>query len=190
VLAYRWNSEWHIRPFFWTPEKGIRDRAKRDRVPYDVWVEQGFLRTTPGSTVDYEFVAQEICDIVGAGDMRAVAFDRWRIDLFRKELDRMGLTLPLVPHGQGFKDMSPALDALEAALLNGALRHGGHPVLTMCAANAVVTRDAAGNRKLDKGKANGRIDGMVALAMALAAAGGEEVEADISDFLSSPVRIW
>jgi phage terminase large subunit-like protein len=72
--------------------------------------------------------------------------------------------------------MSPALDTLEAALLNHKLHHGGHPVLTMCAANAVVTSDPANNRKLDKGKANGRIDGMVALAMALAAASGEAEE--------------
>jgi phage terminase large subunit-like protein len=62
--------------------------------------------------------------------------------------------------------MSPALDALEADLLNGVVRHGGHPVLTMCAANAVAVQDPAGNRKLDKSKANGRIDGMVALTMA------------------------
>jgi phage terminase large subunit-like protein len=189
-LVYRWGDDWHVRSFFWTPEKGLLDRAKRDRVPYDLWVEQGYLRTTPGSTVDYEFVAQEIADIVGAGDLRAVAFDRWRIDLFTKELDRLGLTLPLVSHGQGFKDMSPALDDLEAALLNGKLRHGNHPVLTMCAANAVVTKDPAGNRKLDKGKANGRIDGMVALAMALAAAAGEEVEDDITEFLKEPLRVW
>lgn len=190
VLAYQWGQDWHVRPFFWTPEKGLLERAKRDRVPYDVWVQQGFMRTTPGSTVDYEYVAQEICDIIGAGDIRAVAFDRWRIDLFQKELDRLGLTLPLVPHGQGYKDMSPALDTLEAELLNGRLRHGGNPVLTMCASNAVVTRSPAGDRKLDKAKANGRIDGMVALAMALAAAAGAEVEDDISAFLADPLRIY
>lgn len=189
-LAYKVDEDWHTRSFFWAPHDGLHDRAKRDRVPYDVWAEQGYLRTTPGATVDYEYVAQDIADILGAADIRAIAFDRWRIDLLKKEMERIGLVLPLVPFGQGFKDMSPALDNLEAALLNGKLRHGGHPVLTMCAANAVVTKDPAGNRKLDKGKANGRIDGMVALAMALAAAAGEEVEDDISDFLSAPVRIW
>jgi phage terminase large subunit-like protein len=173
VCAYKWGDDWHIRPFFWTPREGLHDRSRRDRVPYDVWVERGFLRTTPGATVDYEYVVADIADIIGAADLRAVAFDRWRIDIFKKDADRLGITLPLVPHGQGFKDMSPALDSLEAALLNGRLRHGGHPVLTMCAMNAVVTKDTAGNRKLDKGKANGRIDGMVALAMAMAAATAE-----------------
>jgi phage terminase large subunit-like protein len=176
VCAYKWGDDWHIRPFFWTPHDGLHERARRDRVPYDVWVEQGFLRTTPGATVDYEFVAQDIADILGAADLRAVAFDRWRIEIFKRDAERVGVPLPLVPHGQGFKDMSPALDSLEAALLNGKLRHGGHPVLTMCAMNAVVTKDPAGNRKLDKSKANGRIDGMVALAMAISAASGSDAE--------------
>lgn len=72
-----------------------------------------------------------------------------------------------VPFGQGFISMAPALDALETAMLNNRLRHDGHPTLTMCAANAVVLKDPAGNRKLDKAKSTGRIDGMVALAMAI-----------------------
>jgi phage terminase large subunit-like protein len=72
--------------------------------------------------------------------------------------------------GQGFQSMSPALREVEAALLKGNIRHGNHPVLTMCASNAVVTMDPAGNRKLDKAKAAGRIDGMVALTMAFGVA--------------------
>jgi phage terminase large subunit-like protein len=176
VLAYQREDEWHVRPFFWVPEIGIHDRARRDRVPYDLWAEQGYLRTTPGATVDYEYVASDIADILGDVDIRAIAFDRWHIENFKRDSERVGVFLPLVPHGQGYKDMSPALATLEAAMLNGKLRHGGHPVLTMCAANAVVKKDEAGNRKLDKSKANGRIDGMVALAMALSAASGDEVQ--------------
>lgn len=175
----------HVYPYFWTPEQGLLDRAKRDRQPYDQWVREGYLRTTPGSTVDYEFVCAELADILGDLDVQLVGFDRWRIDLFRKEADRLGLEFPLAEHGQGFKDMSPAIDTLEADLLNGRIRHGGHPVLKMCAANAVITKDAAGNRKLDKHKATGRIDGMVALAMALGVAGqtAEEQKADLSDHI-------
>ena len=166
----------HVHPYFWTPEQGLYDRAKRDRVPYDVWVREGYLRTTPGATVDYGFVAAEMAEILGSLDVQAIAFDRWRIDVFKKDAESLGLDFPLVEHGQGYKDMSPALDTLESDLLNGRLRHGMHPVLTMCAANAVVTKDPAGNRKLDKHKATGRIDGMVALAMALGAGTGYEPE--------------
>lgn len=161
---------WHVAPYFWTPAVGLMDRARRDRQPYDVWRDQGFLRTTPGSTVDYAHVANDIAEIIAGLDVQQIAFDRWRIDLLKKEFDAIGLALPLIPHGQGFKDMSPALDALEAEALNARIRHGMHPVLTMCAAGAVVTRDPAGNRKLDKSKATARIDGMVALAMAFGAA--------------------
>lgn len=177
----------HVHPYFWTPEQGLHDRAKRDRAPYDVWVREGYLRTTPGATVDYGFVAAEMAEILGSLNVQAIAFDRWRIDIFKKDAEAIGIDFPLVEHGQGYKDMSPALDTLESDLLNGRLRHGRHPVLTMCAANAVVSRDPAGNRKLDKHKATGRIDGMVALAMALGAAGGAEAPPDIDSFLSDPL---
>ena len=112
----------------------------------------------------------------------------WRMDIFKKELDTAGIDLPLVEHGQGYKDMSPAIDNLEAELLNGRVQHGMHPVLTMCAANAVITQDPAGNRKLDKHKATGRIDGMVAMAMAFGAAASEEIDLiDLDGFLADPL---
>lgn len=174
VIVGKVAGVWHVKPHFWTPEQGLADRSKRDRAPYDVWVRQGYLHTTPGATVDYEYVAQDIAAILGCLDVRAIAYDRWRISLLQKELDEQGISLPLVEFGQGFKDMSPAIDALEAELLNGRVAHGGHPVLTMCASNAVVAKDAAGNRKLDKHKATGRIDGMAALAMAFGVLDVEE----------------
>lgn len=174
IVGKRTDGTWDVRPNFWTPQQGLAERARRDRAPYDTWARQGYLRTTPGATVDYEHVAADLGDILADLDVRAVAYDRWRIDLLRKELGKLDLELPLVEWGQGFKDMSPALDALEAELLNGRLRHGGHPVLQMCAANAVVTRDPAGSRKLDKARATGRIDGLQALAMAIGAAAAAE----------------
>ena len=173
ILLGRVRGIWQCHCYFWTPEVGLLDRAKKDRAPYELWVRQGFLRTTPGATVDYEFVAKEIAEIVGGLNLKGIAFDRWRIIMIQKELDRLGIELPLSEYGQGFKDMSPALDALECELLNGRIAHGGHPVLTMCAANAVVTKDAANNRKLDKHKATGRIDGAVAKAMAMGLANSQ-----------------
>ena len=166
VLIGKIAGIWHTVPYFWTPENGIIDRSKRDRQPYDTWVRQGYMNTTPGSTVDYEFVAQDIAEILGNVNLQAVAYDRYRIDMLKREFDRIGADLPLVEWGQGFKDMTPAIETLEAELLNNRVAHGNHPVLTMCAANAIITSDAAGNRKLDKHKATGRIDGIVAMAMA------------------------
>lgn len=176
VMIGKIAGVWHIRPNFWTPEQGLIERSKRDRAPYDVWVRQGYLHTTPGATVDYEYVAQDIAAILGELDVRAIAYDRWRISLMQKEFTAQGIDLPLIEFGQGYKDMSPALEALEGELLNGRVAHGGHPVLTMCASNAVVSSDPAGNRKLDKSKTTGRIDGMQALAMAFGAVPAEETE--------------
>ena len=170
VIVGQVDGVWHVQPHFWTPSQGLEERARRDRAPYDVWHRQGVLRTTPGATVDYEHVAADMLEIFADLEVQAIAYDRWRIDLMRKELDRLGADLPLVEWGQGYKDMAPALDALEAELLNGRIAHGGNPLLTWCAANAVVTKDPTGARKLDKSRATGRIDGMQALAMAMGAA--------------------
>lgn len=190
VLVARLAGVVHVRAFFWTPEAGLLERAKRDRAPYDVWVRQGYLRTTPGATVDYECVADEISEIISGINIRGVAFDRWRIDQMQREFDRIGVELPLIEFGQGFKDMAPAIDNFEAALLNGAVAHGGHPVLTMCMANARIERDAAGNRKLNKVKATGRIDGAVAATMAFGAMGQTlEEEGDMDGFLAAPLVV-
>lgn len=183
VLIGKTAGVWQVRPYFWTPEQGIFDRAKKDRAPYDQWAAEGYLRTTPGATVDYEFVVADMAEILADVDIQAVAFDRWRIDVFRKELERLGLDLPMIEWGQGFKDMAPALDALEAELLNGRIAHGNHPVLTMCAANACAVQDPAGSRKLDKSRRTGRIDGIQAMAMAMgaaqAAAAPTEIETEV-----------
>ena len=165
MIAYR--EKWHVKAYFWTPAKGLRDRAKRDRAPYDVWEQQGLIRAIPGAAVDYEAVARDMADILQDCNVQAIAFDRWRFDLLKKELDEIGAAWPLLPFGQGFKDMAPAIDSLEELLLNEQLAHGGNPVLTMCMANARIEKDAAGNRKMNKAKATGRIDGAVALAMAV-----------------------
>lgn len=166
VVIQKRKGEWHVAPYFWTPEKGLMDRVKRDRAPYDVWVREGFLRTTPGATVDYRRVCEDIAEILDGLTVEGISYDRWRIDQLRHEMNAIGADFPLVEHGQGYKDMSPAIDEIEADLLNARLRHGGHPVLTMCAFNSVVVKDPAGGRKLDKAKSTGRIDGMVALVMA------------------------
>jgi phage terminase large subunit-like protein len=177
------KGAWHVRPEFFAPEKGVHDRSHRDRVPYDVWAKQGFLTLTPGASVDYGFVAEHLAELCAQYPVKGVAFDRWHINLLRSELDKIGATVPLAEFGQGFRDMTPALAVLEHELLEENVRHAGHPVLTMCAANAVVTRDAAGNRKLDKAKSTGRIDGAVALAMALGRAAANEGERKFQVFV-------
>lgn len=169
------KGAWNIWPRFWLPEDGILDKVDKDKVPYDRWADEGFLELTPGKTVDYEWVAGQVGELYEFAEVESIGFDRWNWKHFKPWLVKAGLDddqlAKFVEFGQGFQSMSPALRTLESDLLNKRFRHGQHPVLTMCAANAVVSSDPAGNRKLDKGKSNGRIDGMVALAMARGVAG-------------------
>ncbi len=171
------NGFCHVRAEFFAPSQGLIERSANDRVPYDIWAKDGYITLTPGASVDYEYVAGRLADLCDQYDVEAIYFDRWRIDVLRKELTRINVELPLVPFGQGYKDMAPAMDAAESVILNHQMRHGMNPVLTMCAANAVVDTDPAGNRKLNKSKSNGRIDGMVALVMSLSQHGAPEVYA-------------
>lgn len=168
LVALDHEELWHVLPFFWLPAEGLREREIREGVPWAAWRDRGFLRTTPGPVVDYRYIARELAAVTaGMRGLEAIAYDSWGIERLRQDMNAEGVTgVPLEAMRQGFLSLSPCVTALEDALLTGRLRHGGHPVLTMCAANAVVTKDAAGNRKYDKARASGRIDGIVALAMA------------------------
>lgn len=165
VLVLRFGNG-AVVPFFWTPMEGLRQREDRDRVPYSQWVREGYLRTVPGNIIDYRWIARTIGDMKSRIKLNAIAFDRWGIDRFQLALKDEGVEVDLVPHGQGFKDMNPSIQALEDALMTRQLRHGNHPMLTTHMNNAQVEIDPAGNRKFTKYKATGRIDGAVALAMA------------------------
>ncbi|MGY2732801.1 terminase large subunit [Sphingomonas sp. UYP23] len=179
---------WHVKAWFWKPETTLKDHAKRDRVPYDVWAEQGLIFTTPGVAVDYEYVARTISDLCAPYQVAKIGYDRFRFKTLEAQMQKIGVSLPFEPMGQGYVSMAPAMDVTEIDFLNGNIRHGGNPVLTMCAANTVVIKDPAGNRKLDKAKSTGRIDGMVALVMARGIAAMEgEAAPDVDDFLSNVV---
>ena len=174
VMAFPDGDQWHIIPQFFLPSEGIREKAKNDKVPYDIWADQGFLTLIDGPVIVPTVVARHVAEAAEQYDITMLAYDRWRINDFQRELDAIGAQIPMAPFGQGFKDMAPAVDKLERLVAERKLRHGGNPLLNMCAANAIAVRDPAGNRKLDKMKSSGRIDGLVALAMALGAASHED----------------
>lgn len=157
-------------PYFFTPQDTLEERTKRDRVPYIDWAGQGYMIAVPGKSIDYRFVSRKLIEVCEDFDVQLVVFDRWRIKLFWAALELEGYSpesLSWMEHGQGFRDMAPAIDATEEDLLGARLRHGMHPVLTFNAGCCKVSKDPAGNRKFDKLKSNGKIDGMVALAMGL-----------------------
>lgn len=197
VLAGEDDDAWDIEPTFWLPETGLAEKARKDRVPYDVWHRMGMLQATPGASISYDFVAQHLRGVFNRHDVQRLAFDRYNMKFLLPCLVRAGFTQAelekFVPFGQGVVSMSPALRELETMLLRGEMRHGNHPVLSMCAANAVLETDAAENRKFTKRKATGRIDGMVALAMAVGVAKArepdEEDEGAMDDWLSAPAAM-
>jgi phage terminase large subunit-like protein len=175
VLIGRVDGIWQVHPTFWLPGDTLADRARKDRVPYDLWHRDGLLMAAPGKSVDYEFVAEHLRGVCDRLDVRKIAFDRWGFKHLRPWLLKAGFTEAeidevFVEFGQGYQSMSPALRDLEAEVLNERIAHGGHPVLKMCAANAVVKSDPAGNRKLAKDKSSGRFDGVQALTMAVGVA--------------------
>ena len=172
----------HVLPEFWLPGD-IGERSDQDHAPYDVWVREGLI-TPVGKTTDPATLALRVAELSRDYRLMTVAYDRWRINDFKRELDDIGCDVQLVEHGQGFKDMAPAVDIVERMVLNRRIRHGGNPVLQACVANAVVSRDPAGGRKLDKSKSTGRIDGLVAMAMAFSLALiKNEAEVDISSMI-------
>jgi phage terminase large subunit-like protein len=168
-----------VQAFFWKPLDHIEEHSQRDfgtaSRRYAEWVQQGHLRTSPGKSIDPQVIAMFIAELTQTYNVRGLAYDRWRINDLLREFDRIGLQayqdekkgdgLRLVPWGQGFKEMGPAIDALEKAILDRKLVQPNNPVLNWNLANAVAVMDPAGNRKLDKDKARFRIDGAVALAM-------------------------
>lgn len=168
------TPDWRVKSDFWLPEAGLAEKSRLDRVPYDLWAAHGDMNTTPGASIEYEYIAEYLRGVFDRCIVRALAFDRYNMKFLNPWLERAGFTEEelsrFVEFGQGFVSMSPALRELESLLLARKLQHGDHPVLNMCAANAVVVKDPAENRKFTKAKATGRIDGMVALAMAVSVA--------------------
>lgn len=171
------STRYTVLCWFWVPDDRLRERAERDRVPYPVWKDQGYLLTTPGRAIDKSFIVHKLAEVSDLYDVQGIAYDRWRMEDLKKLLTDEAVEVELVPWGQGFKDMGPAVDALETAVLSGSLLHDS-PVLDWNASNAVVVQDPAGARKIAKDKSYERVDGLVSLAMALGLMGREPAQSE------------
>jgi len=179
-----------VQPTFWLPEQGLAEKSKKDHVPYDLWAKQGLLITTPGRAIEYEFVAEYLRGVFDRYDVQSIGFDRYNMRFLKPWLEKAGFSEAemerFVEFGQGVVSMTPALRELEVRLLNVQLKHGNHPIMNMCAFNAKVVGDS-GARKFDKAKARGRIDGMVALAMAVGVMPTAAEENGLGDSLDNPI---
>lgn len=190
------DPHWRLLPYFWIPDHELDKREARDKVPYAAWIKARELETTPGRAISKLHVLRRLQTICSFFQVDKIAYDRWRIEDMRQLMSEYDIELPeLVEFGQGFKDMGPAVDEFERRLLGvsavrsggdddagdlfddsdvqavESLRHDGNPVMTWCAGNAVIVSDPASNRKADKAKATGRVDGIIASIMATGISG-------------------
>lgn len=159
------TERWQIVPFFWIPEENMVERIKRDRVQYDAWVRDALIESTEGNIIDYAFIRARVHDVVDEVNLVELVYDRWNTTQLITQLMDDGITC--VPFGQGFQSMSAPTKELEKLLVGEQLAHANNPVLRWMAANVAIKEDEAGNRKPNKQKSRGRIDGIVALIMAL-----------------------
>ena len=159
------DEPYYVLPYFWVPEDTLDLRVKRDHVPYDIWNRQGFIKTTEGNVVHYRFIERFIFDLGERFNIKEIAFDRWGAVQMVQNLEGMGFTV--VPMGQGFVSMSPPTKELMKLVLEKKIAHGGHPVLRWNMDNICIRTDPAGNIKADKAKSTEKIDGAIALIMAL-----------------------
>ena len=159
------DGKYEVLPYFWLPEETLDLRVRRDHVPYDVWEKQGYLITTEGNVIHYGFIETFIEDLGTRYNIREIAFDRWGAVQMVQNLEGMGFTV--VPFGQGFSSMSSPTKELMKLVLEQRIAHSGNPVLRWMMDNIVVRTDPAGNIKADKSKSTEKIDGCIALIMAL-----------------------
>lgn len=169
TAAVAWFPE-HLAavPFFWIPEAGMRARVERDRVPYDLWADQGAIFTTPGEVIDQDAIQAFLtAELASRYQVREIAYDPWNATQLAVRMQGAGATMVSIAQTIGM--MSEAVKRIETLVVARKLQHGGHPVLKWMASNAETQADAYGNRKIrkpDRTQAK-RVDGMVALAMAV-----------------------
>lgn len=190
-------ARYQIIPFFWTPEGQMEKRTPAERERFREWIALGFMKMVPGDIVTTSVIATDLVALCHEFEIKTINFDRWHIEFLKKDLDELGVKLPMDSFGQGHsRAMAPAVEFLAECALTGRLSHGGHPVLTASVAGAIITRDKAGNPMIDKPKSNKRgpvrIDGAIALTMALGAAKGFEPAAakpTLAGMLRKPIMV-
>ena len=159
------EEKYVLLPYFWIPEETNPRRVKANSVPYDIWEKQGYIMSTEGNVIHYDFIEKFIMDLSEKYHILEIAVDRWNATQMIQNLEGEGFTI--VPFGQGFSSMSAPTKEFYRLLMEGRIIHGGNPVLRWMAGNVVIDTDPAGNIKVTKAKSKEKIDGIVAAIMAL-----------------------
>lgn len=162
--------------WFWAPEETGAKRWERDRVPYLMWAEQGWIELTEGNITDYDRIHDVIMELADSYDIREIGYDRWNATGLVTQLVEDGANM--VPVGQGYASLSAPSKELEGRVVGGKIQHNGNPVLTWMIGNAVVQQDPAGNIKPNRKESAEKIDGVIAVVEALGQGALDEGEPD------------
>ena len=165
VLVFPVEDGYKVLPYFFIPEDNMVSRVKKDRVPYDVWAKLGYINATPGNVIDYSFIENTIDELAAKYQIKEIAYDRWNADMIVQRLTEKGMAM--VPVGMGFASMSAPTKQLETLILSKKIHHNANPVLRWMMDNTMVRQDPTGNLKPDKEKSTEKIDGIVALILAI-----------------------
>lgn len=176
ITAVSASNPNRVKSWFFKPADLIAEHSKRDHQPYDLWAKNGWIITPEGETVPGAAIADKLIELIEAHDVQALVYDFNHADDVIRHISDAGYSvgnghqydLRAVKWGNGGNDAAKAVNAIEDAFLRGQVELDGNPVMNMCLANAVVDTDSMDRRKFVKGKATQRIDGAVALSIAMA----------------------
>ena len=152
--------------WFWCPEASAEIRGRKYKLPYDEWIADGYIKATPGDVQDYAYIRKDINKIISNYDLQSIAFDRWNSSQLIIQLSQQD-GIPMSQFGQGYRSMSAPSKELEKLVLKKQINHLNNPVLRWQCENVQLQTDPAGNIKINKQKSSEKVDGMVALVMAL-----------------------
>jgi len=162
-------------PKFYIPADNIWERVNNDKVPYQQWVDEGYVTATPGNIVDYEFIRWDVNHAGEDFNIREIAIDRWNATQITTQLAGDGFEVFF--HGQGYASMGQPSRDFEAMVRAQRIVHMAHPVMDWMIGNVAVDIDPAGFPKPHKGKSTERIDGVVCGIMSLGRAMLAEADA-------------
>jgi phage terminase large subunit-like protein len=163
--------------YFYCPEDSANLRGRKYKIPYDEWIKDGFIKATPGDVQDYQYIRKDINNIIKEYNLQSIAFDRWNSSQLILQLSQED-GIPMSQFGQGYRSQSAPSKELEKMVLKREINHLRNPVLRWQCENVMLQTDAADNIKINKQKSSEKVDGMVALVMAIGEMMTDEHEAD------------
>lgn len=159
------EGDYHFMPHYWCPESKVRELEQRGDPTYRLWVNQGLLTATPGSSTDFRAIRKTVNEFASEFDLAEVNFDPWNARHIATELaEEDGVNM--LEHRQGTVAMNEPTKKVISLMLDGKIRHGGHPILRWNMSNLAGKNDPSGNIRPDKAASSGKIDGAVCVIMA------------------------